>query len=49
MALTSWKGPATCQQVVAATIARDSDVIISRARGADGEARGYMPGGLGPA
>ena len=49
LALTSWKGPATCQQVVAATLARDPEVIVARARGIDGEARGHLPGGLGPA
>lgn len=47
LARTCWKGPATCREVVAATIGRDPEVIIARARGIDGEARGCMPGGLG--
>ena len=47
LALTRWKGPATCRQVVAAVVGRDPEAIIARARGTDGEARGCMPGGLG--
>lgn len=46
-ALTLWHGPATCREVTLATVARDPEVIISRARGTDGVARGLMPGGLG--
>ena len=46
-ALTLWHGPATCRQVTLSAIARDPEVIVSRARGTDGIARGLMPGGLG--
>ena len=46
-ALTMWHGPATCRQVTLSVIALDPEVIVSRARGTDGVARGHLPGGLG--
>ena len=48
LARTFWRGPATCREVVAATLAQDPEAIIARARGTDGEVWGDLPGGLAP-
>jgi len=50
LAATCWSGHptvSTLQQAVRATIAADSEVVVLRASGTDGTARGLMPGGLG--